>query len=125
MGTRLEMVSPELTSLLHDGVGIYIGTRNAALEPSGARANALRVDEDGTHVTVFLAKAAARRLMPDLEANGQVAVSVARPIDERACQVKGTYVSSRATRAQERAYVMDQWQRFGAQRIAQPDDRYE
>ena len=33
-----------------------------------------------------------------------------RPTDERACQVKGTFVSARAAKASERALVMAQWE---------------
>jgi hypothetical protein len=106
------MITPELTAFLHDGVGIYLGTRDQHLEPNGARANAVRVDDDGVHLTVFVSKTGARRLMPDLQANGLAAVSFGRPIDERACQVKGTYVGSRPARAAEREYVLDQWNRF-------------
>ena len=34
-------------------------------------------------------------VLADLEANGQAAVVFARPEDDRACQVKGTFVSAR------------------------------
>ena len=50
------------------------------------------------HIVVYLAEVAAARVMPDLEANGQAAVVFGRPIDERACQVKGEFVGARARR---------------------------
>ena len=43
-----------------------------------------------------------RGVLPDLESNGQAAVSFGRPIDDRACQVKGD-VRERARRGRARA----------------------
>ena len=106
------MISQELASFLQEGVGIYIGSRNQRLEPNGARGTAVRVENDGAELVVYMSKIAAKRILPDLEDNGMVAVSFGRPIDDRACQVKGTFVNVRVTRQQERAFVMTQWDRF-------------
>jgi hypothetical protein len=108
------MIDPRLTAFLQEGLGIYVGTRNAALEPNGARGLAVLVEDDGVHATVFVSKVAAPRLLADLEANGQIAVSVGRPRDDRACQVKGVYVSSRPARPRERAIIDQQWDGFMA-----------
>jgi hypothetical protein len=106
------MIAPELARFLQEGLGIHIGTRNEQLEPNGARAVALKVEDDGGHVVVYLARVAALRLMPDLKSNGLAAISVARPTDERACQLKGTFVSSRPARTNEREFVMRQFEDF-------------
>jgi hypothetical protein len=106
------MIDSQLAAFLQEGLAIHIGTRNAALEPNGARAVALRVDDDGIHVVVYVAKAAVKRLMSDLESNGQAAVTFVRPVDERATQLKGTFVSVRPAKANERALVMEQWEGF-------------
>jgi len=103
------MISPELGVFLQEGVGIYIGTRNAAMEPNGARALAARVDRDGALLVVYVADVAAPRILPDLRANGQAAVTFGRPIDERAIQVKGTFVEARPAREDERAALDAQW----------------
>jgi hypothetical protein len=108
------VIDQQLATFLHDGVGVHIGTRNERREPNGARATAVRVDDDGVHLTVFVPKVAARRVLPDLEANGQAAVVFGRPVDERACQIKGEFVSARPARAQERPLIMAQWERFMA-----------
>src|SRR4051794_34617834 len=92
------MIHGELADFLQSGVGIYIGTRNAALEPNGARAIAARVEQDGALVVIYLAEIAAARILPDLESNGQAAVTFGRPVDERGCQVKGTCVWTRPAR---------------------------
>lgn len=106
------MISRELASFLQEGVGIHIGTRNQDLQPNGARALAARVDDDGVHLEIYVAKIAAKRVLADLEANGQAAVGFGRPTDDRACQVKGVYVGSRAAKASERPSVLAKWESF-------------
>lgn len=106
------MIPPALASFLQDGVGIHVGTRDDRLRPNGARALAVRVDEDGTHLTVYIATVAAPRILPDLETNGEAAVSFGRPTDDRACQVKGTFADSRAATESEREFVLAQWNGF-------------
>jgi hypothetical protein len=106
------MIDPQLARFLQEGLGIHLGTRNEQLEPNGARALAIRVEADGTHVILYVSKVAVARLMPDLQSNGQAAITFARPVDERACQVKGTFVSSRAAKPAERPFVMQQWEGF-------------
>lgn len=105
------MIDQQLTALLHDGVGIHIGTRNEQLEPNGTRAIAARV-EDGEHLVIFISSVAAARVLADLESNGLAAVVFARPRDERACQVKGTFEWSRPTTVDERAAALAQWNAF-------------
>lgn len=106
------MIDQQLASFLEDGVGIHMGTRDERLQPSGARAVAARVEPEGQHLVVYVAKAAVRRLMANLESNGQAAVVFGRPTDDRACQVKGLFAGARAARADERAFVFDQWDGF-------------
>jgi hypothetical protein len=106
------MVTPSLAAFIQGGVGIHIGTCNKRLEPSGARALAVTVDEDGTHLEVFLAEVAATRLMPDLTENGQAAVSFGRPIDDRACQIKGDLVNVRPAEPREREMIQAQFEGF-------------
>ena len=106
------MIDQQLAAFLHDGVGIHIGTRDAQFEPNGARALSARVEGDGKHLLVYIAGIAANRVLPDLESNGLAAVVFARPIDERACQIKGTFVSVRPIADGERAYAAAQWNAF-------------
>ena len=106
------MIDKELAAFLQEGVGIHIGTRNAALQPNGTRALAVSVDHEGAHVVIYVAEAAAARILPDLEANGQIAVGFGRPIDDRACQVKGVFIGARAATEDERPAVTAQWNGF-------------
>jgi hypothetical protein len=109
------MLSGDLAAFLEQGIGIYIGTRNAALEPNGARAIAARVERDGTRIVIYLASVAAVRLLPDLDQNGFAAVTFGRPVDERACQVKGTFIEARPAREDERPLIEAQWDGFTQQ----------
>ncbi|MGE0042337.1 MAG: hypothetical protein AB7V01_14230, partial [Vicinamibacterales bacterium] len=70
------MIAPGLAQFLEEGLSIHVGTRNDRLEPNGVRAAAVRVDPAGTHVEVYVAEAAAARVLRDLEANGQIAISL-------------------------------------------------
>ena len=106
------MISRDLASFLAEGLGIYVGTRNAALEPNGARASAALVDADGSHLTVFVPAVAAERVLADLRANQQIAVSFGRPVDDRACQVKGVFVEARDASEHERDAITKQWAAF-------------
>jgi len=108
------MIDKALAAFLQEGLGIHIGTRNGSLEPNGARAVAATVEEDGSHLVVYVTDLAAPRVLPDLESNGQAAVSFGRPVDERACQVKGVFRGVRAAEDAERAIVQAQWDGYRA-----------
>jgi hypothetical protein len=102
------MIEPDLRTFLEGGLGIHIGTRTSRLEPNGARALAVKVEDDRLHLIVYLADVAARRVVPDLRANSAIAVGFARPIDERACQIKGIFVEVRPAAGDERRLVEEQ-----------------
>jgi hypothetical protein len=106
------MIDEELAAFLEEGIAIHIGTRNAVLEPSGARVVAVAVEADGTHVVAFVPKIAAATVLADLESNGQVALVFARPPDERACQLKGTFIDARQASDDQQPMVQQQWGRW-------------
>ena len=106
------MISSDLAGFLEDGVGVHIGTRNEILEPNGARAIAIQADPDRLHVSIFMAAGAALRVLPDLRGNGQAAVTCARPSDDRACQIKGTFVDVRPATTSDRAAMDAKWMLF-------------
>lgn len=106
------MIDKELAAFLEEGIGIQIGTRDATLAPNGARVVAVRVEDDGTHLTVFVPSRAAPQVLADLEANGQAAIVFARPPDERSCQVKGVFAGLGKTGADDERFARDQWRRW-------------
>jgi hypothetical protein len=106
------MIDSQLAAFLQEGVGIHIGTRNGVLEPNGSRALAVTVEDEGRGLVVYVARAAAVRVLPDLQANGQAAVSFGRPIDDRACQVKGVFLDAHDATEDERRSIARQWDGF-------------
>jgi len=106
------MIDAPLAGFLEEGLSIYVGTRDAGLRPNGARGLAALVEDGGRHMVVHLAQIAAARLLPDLESNSQIAVSFGRPVDDRACQVKGLFVETWPASDRERAAIEAQWERF-------------
>ena len=103
------MLDRTLTEFLEMGLAIHIGTRNQQMEPNGCRVIAVRVEDQGTHLVAYLPKAATPDVLEDLKSNGQAAISVARPADDRAVQVKGVFVSMRDAEESEKDFVMAQW----------------
>jgi hypothetical protein len=106
------MIDGALAAFLQEGLGIHIGTRDEEKRPNGARAIAVCVEPDAAHFVVYVARVAAARILPDLHANGQAAVSFGRPTDDRACQVKGIFVGLRDATDDERPRVLAQWDGF-------------
>lgn len=106
------MIDAALAGFLREGLSFHLGARNARLEPSGARAAAIRVDADGRHVVVFVPDLGATRVLPDLESNGQVALSYARASDDRAGQLKGIVTDIRPAETDDQPLVVAQWQAF-------------
>lgn len=121
------MIDQELASFLQQGIAIQLGTRNARLEPSGARVVAAAVDADGRHVVAYVPQGDAQGLLPDLESNGQAAIVFARPPDERACQLKGTFAGVRLASDEEKTFVLEQWGRWldRLQSIGYPRETFE
>jgi hypothetical protein len=106
------MIDSELKAFLEGGLGIHIGTRTARLEPNGARVAAVTVEDDGLHLVAYVAETAVNRVLADLRATGPAALVFARPIDDRACQVKGIFVDARPALPVERDVIAAQWDRF-------------
>jgi hypothetical protein len=106
------MIDAILAEFLQSGLGIHVGTRDERLEPCGCRATALKVEDDGRHAVVYVPKAASPQIFENLRTNGRVAISMARPADERAVQVKGLMLFSWDAKADEEAFARVQWAGF-------------
>src|SRR5688572_19160835 len=106
------MIDKNLAAFLEEGIAIQLGTRNANLEPNGVRAQAVRIEDEGTHLVVYVPEIAMPQVRADLESNGHAAIVFARPPDERACQVKGTFAGFQTPSESDRQLVLDQWDRW-------------
>lgn len=102
------MIDDALATFLQQGLGINLGTRDAALEPHAAYVAAARVEPGGTHITAFVPAIGADEVLADLADNGQAALVFARPEDDRACQVKGVFEQAAPASEADRACVQAQ-----------------
>jgi hypothetical protein len=103
------MISRDIADFIEEGQSIYVGTCDRLLRPEGARAIAALVAPDRASLTCFIPEVAARRVLPNLEGGGHMAIVFVRPNDDHAYQVKGTFVSSRPAADDEREPVAAQW----------------
>ena len=108
----MAVISDELKGFLESGVSINIATRDGGLAPHGTRVWAVLVDADHAHVTAYVAKGAAPRLVADLDDNSRVALAFSRPTDHRSCQIKGVCVAKRPARSSEKDAVLGQFGGF-------------
>jgi hypothetical protein len=79
----------EVVELLSSGVVMSVGTRDRALTPECVPAIGSRVHRDRRTLTVFVPRALLGETLANLQDNGQIAVSFARPSDDKTMQVKG------------------------------------
>ena len=96
------MIPDRVIEVLHGPAFLQIGTRDAALRPAHVFAVGAVVHDDRQTVTVFVPTARAGRALANLTENKRIALGVARANHE-AYQLKGTYVSSRPTDAEDLA----------------------
>lgn len=106
------MIDDALATFLQQGLGINLGTRDAALEPHASYVPAARVEPGGTHHTVFVPEVGAAEVLADLADNGQAALVFARPEDDRACQVKGVFEAAAPAGDADRAFIEAQYAGF-------------
>jgi hypothetical protein len=93
----LAAVPAELQGLLEEPVILHVATRNAAMEPMSIMAFGLERVGDGRELTVFLAAVVAADTLANLRDNGQMALTLVRPTNHRAIQIKGTWLGERRT----------------------------
>lgn len=98
------ILTSELVEFMEGGVSLLIGTRSAELRPAGRRAFGARIDAEQSAATVFVPACGAELVLANLKDNGQVAATFARPLDNRALQLKGRCLNVHETSAAERAF---------------------
>ena len=101
----LSALPPELHALLEGPSIMYLATRNAALEPLSALAFGLQAARDGRELTLFLPAVLSAPTLANLRDNGQMALTLVRPSDHRAVQIKGTWLGERRTSDDDRAFL--------------------
>jgi hypothetical protein len=98
-------IDETLARFLESGLAITVATRDGELQPDGSWAWAVRVEDGGAEVSVFLHEEAAAAMLRNLAAHPEIALVLDRPTSHRACQVKGTFLSARAARSEDKAEI--------------------
>ena len=106
------MLDKTLTEFLEQGLSIHIGTRDGRLRPNGCVVTAVRVEDEGRSLVAFIPKAVTPAVFDDLRSNGQAAVSLTRPADDKAVQVKGEFVSLADASDADEQFAREQWGGF-------------
>jgi hypothetical protein len=96
------MIPDRVIEVLSGPSFVQIGTRDENLRPAHTYAVGAMVHEDRQTVTVLVPTARAARILPHLEANGRIALGIAQASHE-AYQLKGTYLTTRPTDADDLA----------------------
>ena len=96
------MIPDRVIEMLSGPSFVQIGTRDENLRPAHTYAIGAMVHEDRQTVTILVPTARAARILPHLESNGRVALGNAQASHE-AYQVKGTYLGTRPTNADDLA----------------------
>jgi hypothetical protein len=89
-------ISDRVVELIPGPAFMQVATRSDDLWPAHAWVVGGEVHDDHQTVTVFIAAAASRPTLDNLERNGRIALGIALATHE-AYQLKGTYISSRPT----------------------------
>lgn len=84
---------------------IAVGSCGASGRPCGVRGAAVRVADERTHVTLFLAQSVAGPTLENLKHNPRVAMHISHPVGHRAVQLKGSVRATRAADAQDHSFV--------------------
>jgi hypothetical protein len=98
-------LTAEVLAFLERGGSLMVGTRNADLVPELVRAWGARVSRDRRSMTLCVARAASARTLANLQDNGRLAITCARPFDSNAIQLWGRCLGTGAANRQDLAAV--------------------
>jgi len=118
-------IPEELVELIASGVDVYVATRDAALEPESMLAMGIRAHADRKSLTVYLPEALAKATLQNLADNHEIAVTLSRPSDFKAVQLKGLATAIRPSTETDREFqaifraaLVEQFEAVGVPRCA-------
>ncbi len=82
-------ISDELKTFLEGPASVLAGTRDSRLMPEITRAWGPRVSEDRQHISLCVPLATSRKMIDNLDGNGEIAVTFSLPTNYRTFQLKG------------------------------------
>jgi hypothetical protein len=83
------VLAEEVVEFMASGVDVYVATRDAGLEPEAVFAMGIRAHDDRRRVTVYIPLPFAGATRKNLDHNAQIAITLERPGDAFAVQLKG------------------------------------
>ena len=86
-------ITRDLADFLESGLAIVVATRDGDLQADGTVGWAVRVNDDGSRLTLFMHEQAAAEMLRNLLRHPEIAIDIDQPTSHRACQVKGRYLS--------------------------------
>jgi hypothetical protein len=84
-------IGDELKTFLEGPVSVLVGTRDSRLVPEITRAWGPRVSEDRRRISLCVPVATSRKTLDNLEANGEIAVTLSLPTNYHTFQLKGRH----------------------------------
>jgi hypothetical protein len=96
------MITDRVVEVIHGPAWMYAGSHDERLCPAQTVVIGAIVHSDQETMTFFVPESRSERLLSNLKSNGRVALAVSLPTHE-AYQLKGSYLSSRAADAKDRA----------------------
>jgi hypothetical protein len=109
-----------MVQFLHDRVVVYLGARDAQLQPRFSSCLGIHVGQDRSQITVYVLESDMQSLGPALDHNGQMALLVAEAGSHTTYQFKGELVGQYPSTEQDYA-IQGLWlQKLEAMFEAQP-----
>jgi hypothetical protein len=104
MAASAPILPEELSELVASGVDVYVATRDAELEPESMLAMGIRLHRERDALTVYLPVVTAAPTRKNLDTNAEIAVTLIRPSDLKAVQLKGKSVGIRPSTENDREF---------------------
>lgn len=95
-------LSEEIAEFVASGVDVVVATRDENLMPESMMAIGAKPHPDLRNFTVYLPEALADATVRNLLRNGGVAITLVRPRDHKALQIKGKFVTLRRSTEADR-----------------------
>jgi hypothetical protein len=95
----------EFQQLTTFGVGVAVATRDAQMRPLVSDASGLELLNKGEQALLFVSQKEHNKLLINIQDNGFIAVSISRPTDNLAGQIKGRVTKVRPITTDEKLLV--------------------
>lgn len=99
------MLNKDIKDFVQEVVAIMVASRDKNMLAHGTRAYGTVVNDAGDEITFYINANAFKNMQSHLLDNGELALAYGRPIDYRAVQIKGKYLSHRPADTREELLI--------------------